>query len=84
MTDADVLVVGCGPVGVMAALRCAQRGLSAIAVDRSEEIYPLPRAIGMDDENQALYDRAGLGEQLRADLPPDLYADVREACRRQT
>ena len=70
MTAADVLVVGCGPVGVMAALRCAQRGLSVVAVDRAEEIYPLPRAIGMDDENQALFDRAGLGEQLRTCSAP--------------
>ncbi len=70
MTDADVLVVGCGPVGVMTALRCAQRGLSVIAVDQSEEIYPLPRAIGMDDENQALFERAGLGDQLRRHSTP--------------
>ncbi|MGH1493980.1 MAG: FAD-dependent monooxygenase, partial [Acidimicrobiales bacterium] len=58
-SDTDVLVVGCGPVGVMAALRCAQRGLRVIAVDRSTEVYPLPRALGMDDEIQELIERAG-------------------------
>ncbi|MEO1059848.1 MAG: FAD-dependent monooxygenase [Actinomycetota bacterium] len=58
--DTDVVVAGCGPVGVLAALRCAQRGLRVIAVDRSGEIYPLPRAIGMDDEIQELLTRAGL------------------------
>jgi 3-(3-hydroxy-phenyl)propionate hydroxylase len=62
--DADVIVVGCGPVGVMTALRCAQRGLRVIAIDRSTEVYPLPRAIGMDDEIQQLFARAGLIEQL--------------------
>ena len=60
----DVVVVGCGPVGVMGALRCAQRGLSVVAVDRSEEIYPLPRAVGMDAEMQWLFHRAGLGDRL--------------------
>jgi len=64
--DADVIVVGCGPVGVMAALRCAQRGLKVIAIDRSTEVYPLPRALGMDAETQALFARAGLIDELRA------------------
>ncbi|MGI9646240.1 MAG: FAD-dependent monooxygenase [Ilumatobacteraceae bacterium] len=68
--DADVVVVGCGPVGVMAALRCVQRGLSVIAVDRSTEIYPLPRALGMDDEVQDLFVRAGLEHELRAHSTP--------------
>lgn len=67
---ADVLVVGCGPVGMMVALRSAQRGLSVIAIDRSEEIYPLPRAIGMDEEVQELFTRAGLGAELRACSTP--------------
>ena len=43
---ADLLVVGCGPVGVMTALRCAQRGMRVIALDRSTEVFPLPRALG--------------------------------------
>ena len=68
--DTDVLVVGCGPVGVMTALRCRQRGLSVIAIDRSEEIYPLPRALAMDDEIQDLFVRAGLEQQLREHSTP--------------
>lgn len=63
--DTDVLIVGCGPVGVMAALRCAQRGLRVIAIDRSIEVYPLPRAIGMDDEIQELMARAGLIDEFQ-------------------
>lgn len=61
----DVLVVGCGPVGVMAALRCAQRGLSVVAIDCATEIFPHPRAIGMDDEIQRLFKNAGLERELR-------------------
>ncbi len=64
-TDCDVIVVGCGPVGVMASLRCAQQGLRVIAVDRSREVYPHPRAIGMDDEIQRVFQAAGLIERLR-------------------
>ncbi|MBT5849967.1 MAG: monooxygenase, partial [Acidimicrobiaceae bacterium] len=64
-TDADVIVVGCGPVGVLAALRSAQRGLSVIALDRDPDLYPFPRAIGMDDEVQRLCQNAGLTDQLQ-------------------
>ena len=76
--DADLLVIGCGPVGVMAALRCAQRGLSVIAIDRSTEVYPLPRAIGMDDEVQDLIARAGLIDEFRTystQLPGGEFTD---------
>ena len=63
--DADILVVGCGPVGAMAALRAAQHGLSVIVIDQSTEIYPLPRAIGLDAEGQRLFHTAGLGPSSR-------------------
>lgn len=73
--DADVVVVGCGPVGVMAALRCAQRGLRVIAIDRETQVYPFPRAIGMDDEIQDLFARAGLIEPLREHSTPGRGVD---------
>jgi len=63
----------------MAALRCAQRGLSVIALDRSTEIYPLPRAIGMDDEVQDLFARAGLIDSLRQHSTPGRGADFVDA-----
>ncbi len=66
----DVIVVGCGPVGVMTALRCAQRGLSVVAIDKSMEIFPLPRAIGMDEEIQRLFQNAGLEAELAAVSTP--------------
>lgn len=66
MNDADVIIVGCGPVGAMAALRCAQRGLRVIAIDRERDVYPLPRALAIDAEVQDLFARAGLIESLRA------------------
>lgn len=76
---ADVVVVGCGPVGVMAALRCAQRGLNVVAIDMSTEVYPLPRAIGMDDEVQDLFTRAGLGRELKANSTAMLGGDFVDA-----
>jgi len=70
MTDADLVVVGCGPVGLMASVRAAQHGLSVIALDRLSDVYPLPRAIGMDDEIQRLFATAGMLDGLRACSTP--------------
>lgn len=50
----------------MAGLRCAQLGMSVIAVDKDVEVYPLPRAIGLDAEGQRLMDTVGLGDLLRS------------------
>jgi len=68
--DVDLVVVGCGPVGLMAAIRAAQQGLSVVAIDRLTEVYPLPRAIGMDDEIQRLFATAGMLDGLRSCSTP--------------
>ena len=68
--DVDVLVVGGGPVGVVTALLCAQRGFSVRVLERATEIYDLPRAIVMDDEIQRVIQNAGLIEGLRAITTP--------------
>lgn len=76
---ADVAIVGFGPTGAMAALRCAQRGLSVIAIDASAEIYPLPRAIGLDAEGTRLFHTAGLGDALTACSTPLRGAEFLDA-----
>jgi len=65
MTDTDLVVIGCGPVGLMTAIRARQHGLSVVAIDRLTDVYPLPRAIGMDDEIQRLFTTAGMSDGLR-------------------
>ena len=68
--DADLVVVGCGPIGLLAAIRATQHGLTVIAVDRLTGVYPLPRAIGMDDEIQRLFATAGMLDGLRGCSTP--------------
>jgi 3-(3-hydroxy-phenyl)propionate hydroxylase len=46
----SVLVVGGGPVGVSAAVMLAQRGVPTLVVERHPDVYPLPRAVHLDDE----------------------------------
>jgi 3-(3-hydroxy-phenyl)propionate hydroxylase len=64
--DTDVLVVGAGPVGVSMCLFAAFHGIRVEAYDKSVDVYPLPRAIAMDDEVQRLFSSIGLGEELAA------------------
>ncbi len=54
-TDCDVLIVGGGPTGVALALFCLARGITAEVYERSATVYPLPRAVVMDDEIQRAF-----------------------------
>lgn len=54
-TDCDVLIVGGGPTGVALALFCLARGVTAEVYERSATVYPLPRAVVMDDEIQRAF-----------------------------
>ncbi len=62
----DVAIIGGGPVGVIAANMCGTYGLSAIVLESSEEVYDLPRAVGMWDDVQRILDGVGL---LQSSLP---------------
>jgi 3-(3-hydroxy-phenyl)propionate hydroxylase len=67
--DADVVVVGQGPVGALAALLLGRLGVRCVAVDRRADIYPLPRAVAADEEVQRMLWVAGLSETVRRMLP---------------
>lgn len=54
-------MAGCGPVGAVLAVRLGQLGLRALVVERSEELFPLPRAVAADDEVQEILDRVAPG-----------------------
>ena len=73
--DVDVVVVGGGPVGVTTALLLAQRKFAVRVLERATDVYDLPRAIGMDDEIQRVFQNAGLLEGLRAITTPMVGAE---------
>lgn len=78
-TRPSLVVVGGGPVGVAAAIACANRGFTVTVVEKATEIYDLPRAIVMDDEVQRALTLIGAGDGLAgvtSALPGAEFVDV--------
>ncbi|MDD7972181.1 bifunctional 3-(3-hydroxy-phenyl)propionate/3-hydroxycinnamic acid hydroxylase [Roseinatronobacter alkalisoli] len=60
----DVVVVGGGPVGALAANLLGQAGLSVRVIERDPAPYSLPRAVHVDHEMLRLFAAVGLGDML--------------------
>ncbi|MBV2353895.1 bifunctional 3-(3-hydroxy-phenyl)propionate/3-hydroxycinnamic acid hydroxylase [Streptomyces sp. J2-1] len=68
--EADVAVVGAGPVGMTAAALLAAHGLGVVVVERNATTSDAPKAISIDDEALRVYQAAGLAERaMRIILP---------------
>ncbi|MGW4272653.1 bifunctional 3-(3-hydroxy-phenyl)propionate/3-hydroxycinnamic acid hydroxylase MhpA [Streptomyces seoulensis] len=63
-TDTDVAVVGYGPVGQVLAILLARGGWRVTVVERWSQPYPMPRAVGFDDEAARILAAAGIGPFL--------------------
>ena len=62
MVDADVIVVGAGPVGMLAALLSAQRGMSVLLLEQSAQRPVQSRAIGITPPSLEILRTSGLAE----------------------
>jgi 3-(3-hydroxy-phenyl)propionate hydroxylase len=54
-----------------------------VAIDVEKDIYPLPRALGMDDEIQRVFQTVGLIDELRTNSTPLLGAEFLDAQRKR-
>nr|AXL05927.1 3-(3-hydroxyphenyl)propionate hydroxylase [uncultured bacterium] len=63
-TDADVVVVGNGPVGATLSVLLARRGWRVTVLERRRRPYPLPRATSFDGETARLLAATGIGPDL--------------------
>ena len=68
--QADVVVVGYGPVGKLLAITLGRAGHRVLVVDRQQRGYPLPRAVTHDAEFARILQSVGLA--------PDTIPDVTE------
>jgi 2-polyprenyl-6-methoxyphenol hydroxylase-like FAD-dependent oxidoreductase len=60
MVDADVIVVGAGPVGMLAALLSAQNGFTVLLLEQSSERALQSRAIGITPPSLEILESLGL------------------------
>jgi 2-polyprenyl-6-methoxyphenol hydroxylase-like FAD-dependent oxidoreductase len=68
--DAEVAIVGYGPVGNTLAILLAQLGHPVVILERWTEPYPLPRAVHFDHEVARIFQSCGIGPQLRSISEP--------------
>ncbi|MGZ9098379.1 MAG: bifunctional 3-(3-hydroxy-phenyl)propionate/3-hydroxycinnamic acid hydroxylase MhpA [Brevundimonas sp.] len=82
MPECDVLVIGLGPVGATLSALLAQQGVKVIAIDKSSEIYPLPRAVHFDHEIMRVFQQLGIAEQVQQHARNLIGYEFRDADRR--
>ena len=68
--DADVAIVGYGPVGQALAALLGRAGHRVVAFERFQEMYRMPRAVHLDHEIMRLLQALGLAEVLAEELVP--------------
>jgi 2-polyprenyl-6-methoxyphenol hydroxylase-like FAD-dependent oxidoreductase len=66
MADADVIVVGAGPTGLMTAAELTLAGVRTVVLDLLPERHPLSRAEVIHPRTAELFDQRGLLEPLLA------------------
>jgi len=64
----DVAIIGCGPVGALAANLLGRAGLSVVVLERERAHYPLPRAVHLDHEMMRLFQSAGVIGRVLPDM----------------
>ncbi|WP_320064920.1 bifunctional 3-(3-hydroxy-phenyl)propionate/3-hydroxycinnamic acid hydroxylase [Micromonospora sp. RTGN7] len=66
----DVLIVGYGPVGQVAAILLAQRGFTVRVVEKWATPYNMPRAVSYDGEASRILAACGVGDRLDPVIEP--------------
>ena len=64
----DVAIIGCGPVGALAANLLGKAGLKTLVVEREADPFPLPRAVHLDHEMMRLFQSAGVIDRVAGDM----------------
>ncbi|WP_298718091.1 bifunctional 3-(3-hydroxy-phenyl)propionate/3-hydroxycinnamic acid hydroxylase [uncultured Oceanisphaera sp.] len=68
--DADVIIAGAGPVGLMIANYLGHCGVEVLVVEKLDTLIDYPRAIGLDDESLRAFQAVDLAEQVLPHTTP--------------
>src|SRR3982750_1913818 len=69
-SDFELVVVGHGPSGAIAASLLGDRGIRTLAIDRQHDVSDKPRAIAIDHEILRLLDNLGAAERVLPYIAP--------------
>ncbi|MCP5009195.1 MAG: monooxygenase, partial [Aestuariibacter sp.] len=64
----DIAIIGCGPVGALAANFLGKQGWKVLVVEREANPYPLPRAVHLDHEMVRLFQDIDLHYTILPDM----------------
>nr|WP_319249114.1 bifunctional 3-(3-hydroxy-phenyl)propionate/3-hydroxycinnamic acid hydroxylase [uncultured Celeribacter sp.] len=64
--DADILVVGAGPTGLLLTNLLGSMGVRTTLIERNETTVQEPRAVSIDDESMRALQAAGLSSEIAA------------------
>lgn len=68
--DYEVVIVGFGPAGAVAACWLGQAGIRTLVVDKSRTIWQIPRAVALDHEIMRVFQNLGIAEEVLPHTAP--------------
>ncbi|HEY4608743.1 MAG TPA: bifunctional 3-(3-hydroxy-phenyl)propionate/3-hydroxycinnamic acid hydroxylase [Ilumatobacteraceae bacterium] len=71
--DADVGIVGAGPVGLTIANYLGMYGIRVVVLDGRESLIDYPRGVGMDDESLRTFQAIGVVDQVLPHTTPNQW-----------
>jgi len=80
--DADVAVIGFGPVGTVAAGLLGKQGLRVLVIEKDEKVFPLPRAAHVDHTGLRTIQELGCLDALLPKMIRNKRLDLVDANRR--
>jgi 2-polyprenyl-6-methoxyphenol hydroxylase-like FAD-dependent oxidoreductase len=76
MLEADVLVVGAGPVGLTASIALSQHGVRHVVVERHPSTSVAPKARGINARTMEMYRQMGVEDDIRAAGMPSRFGGM--------
>lgn len=66
----DVVIVGAGPSGLIAANLCGLYGMKTLLIEQNPNVSEIPKAILIDDETLRVIDKFGLVDEVKKVITP--------------